>query len=68
MTTQMSTKLSALALALIMNGTVLGGVAYLFSGSSARATVVQVAVARTGGAQTAVAPLAGVRANASASV
>jgi hypothetical protein len=39
MTTRLSTKLFALALALVMNGTVLGGVAYLFSGPTAQAAV-----------------------------
>jgi hypothetical protein len=31
MTTQISTKLAALAVALMMNGVILGGVAYLFN-------------------------------------
>jgi hypothetical protein len=32
MTTQLSTKLAALAVALMVNGVMIGGVAYLFSG------------------------------------
>jgi hypothetical protein len=40
MTTQMSTKMAALALALLMNGTLLGGIAYVFGASSAHAGVV----------------------------
>ena len=32
MTTQLSTKLAALAVALMVNGMMMGGVAYLFSG------------------------------------
>jgi hypothetical protein len=69
MTTRISTQLSALALALIMNGAVLGGVAYLFSSPSAQAAAVaQVAVAPAGDAKTAGAPVAGARANASAAV
>ena len=33
MTTQISTKFAALAVALMMNGLIIGGVAYLFNGS-----------------------------------
>jgi hypothetical protein len=57
MTTRLSTKLFALALALVMNGTVLGGVAYLFSGPSAHAA--GVALVRTAGAEIPGARLAG---------
>jgi hypothetical protein len=32
MTTQLSTKFTALAVALMMNGLIIGGVAYLFNG------------------------------------
>jgi hypothetical protein len=44
MTTRLSTKLFALALALVMNGTVMGGVAYLFSGPSVQAAVLTASV------------------------
>jgi hypothetical protein len=37
MNTQISSKLAALAVALMMNGLILGGVAYLFNGSNAHA-------------------------------
>jgi hypothetical protein len=33
MTTQISTKFAALAVALMMNGLIIGGVAYLFNGA-----------------------------------
>jgi hypothetical protein len=50
MTTQLSTKLAALAIALMVNGMMIGGVAYLFSAqlnrSTANATVLT-ASART---------------------
>ncbi len=49
MTTQLSTKLAALAVALMVNGMMMGGVAYLFSAqlhqpSTAGAKVVRAAV------------------------
>jgi hypothetical protein len=37
MNTQISSKLAALVVALMMNGLILGGVAYLFDGSKAHA-------------------------------
>ncbi len=37
MTTQISSKVAALAVALLMNSAILGGVAYLFSTGQARA-------------------------------
>jgi hypothetical protein len=45
MTTRTSTKLVALALALVMNGTMLGGIAYVFSAPSAHAATVTLAAA-----------------------
>jgi len=44
MTTQLSTKLAALAVALIVNGMMIGGVGYLFSSQLHRPTVASVAV------------------------
>ena len=43
MDTRISSKIAALALALLVNGTVFGGVAFLFSGERAAAAVVLVA-------------------------
>jgi hypothetical protein len=40
MNTQISTKLAALALALLMNSTMIGGIAYVFSMQGAQAGVV----------------------------
>jgi hypothetical protein len=40
MNTTLSTKLAAVALALLMNGTLFGGIAYIFSASSAQAATV----------------------------
>ena len=42
MTTQISTKLTALAIALTMNSLLLGGVAYVFSVEAARSTAITV--------------------------
>ena len=48
MNTQISTKLAALAVALMMNSLLIGGVAYLFSGPSHQhATVMSLAHAAT---------------------
>ena len=43
MNTRISTKVAALALALLINGTVFGGVAYMFSVERAAAAVTLVA-------------------------
>jgi hypothetical protein len=43
MNTPLSTKLAAVALALLMNGTMLGGIAVLFSAPSAQAATITVA-------------------------
>jgi len=44
MNTQISTKLAALAVALMMNSLIIGGVAYLFNGAShQQATVISLA-------------------------
>ena len=43
MTTQISTKFAALGVALMMNGLLIGGVAYLFNGQIRHAPVVSVA-------------------------
>jgi len=43
MNTQISTKLAALAVALMMNTLLLGGVAYLFNGPYQHATVISLA-------------------------
>ena len=40
MTTQLSTKLVALAAALMVNGAMLGGVAYLFNGAAHQQTTI----------------------------
>jgi hypothetical protein len=42
MTTQISTKLAALAVALTMNGLLIGGVAYVFSLEASRSSTVTV--------------------------
>lgn len=42
MTTQISTKLAALAVALMMNSVLIGGVAYVFSVEAVRSTTVTV--------------------------
>jgi hypothetical protein len=42
MTTQISTKLAALAVALMMNSVLIGGVAYVFSLEAARSTATTV--------------------------
>jgi hypothetical protein len=39
MTTQISTKLAALGMALTLNGVMLGGVAYLFNGKLPRGSI-----------------------------
>jgi len=44
MSTRVSTKIAALALALLMNGTLFGGIAYLFSTPSAEAGTVAAAL------------------------
>jgi hypothetical protein len=44
MTTELSTKLAALAVALMVNGMMIGGVGYLFSSQLHRQTVASVAV------------------------
>ena len=46
MNTQISTKLTALAVALMMNGLIIGGVAYLFN-AQARQHPIQVSLAQT---------------------
>ena len=51
MTTQLSTKLTALALALMANGLMIGGVAYLFDGQN-HGTGVVPALAQTAAAAT----------------
>jgi uncharacterized membrane protein YjjP (DUF1212 family) len=43
MTTQLSTKFAALAIALILNGLMIGGVAYLFSGQIRQSPVTALA-------------------------
>jgi hypothetical protein len=43
MNTQLSTKLAALGVALMMNSLLIGGVAYLFSGTLHQATVISLA-------------------------
>ncbi|HEX3849057.1 MAG TPA: hypothetical protein VHV81_16870 [Steroidobacteraceae bacterium] len=43
MNTQISTKLFALAIALMMNGVILGGVAYLFNAQSGQHVVLSLA-------------------------
>jgi hypothetical protein len=48
MTTQLSTKFAALAVALMINGMMIGGVAYLFSGQLHRSAAVT-ALAQTQG-------------------
>lgn len=45
MTTQISTKLAALAVALMMNSILIGGVAYLFNAEVQHATVTSLAQA-----------------------
>ena len=53
MTTQISTKLAALAVALMMNSLLIGGVAYVFNGQmhqhTAITSLVQAAAATRGG-------------------
>jgi hypothetical protein len=51
MTTQLSTKLAALAVALMVNGMMIGGVAYLFSARLHQPTAVNGTVVTTASAR-----------------